>query len=130
VLQCVAVCCSVLQSKVHTVSVLTRQETCMVVCCSVLPCVAVRCSLVQSGAFQGTHSISTQKRRDVYGSVLQSVAVCCRVLSCVAVWCSVLQCVAVRCSALQCVAVCCVSNYAQYQYSVEKRRVCECVAVC
>jgi len=40
-------------------------------------------------------------------SVLQCVAVCCRVLPCGAVCCSVLQCVAVCCSVLQCFAVCC-----------------------
>ena len=40
-------------------------------------------------------------------SMLQSVAVYCRVLQCVAVCCSVLQCVAVCCSVLQCVTVCC-----------------------
>ena len=58
----------------------------LLVCCSVLQCVAVCCS------------------------VLQSVAVCCRVLLCVAVCvavcCSVLQCVAEYCSVLQCVTVC------------------------
>jgi len=72
------------------------------VCCSVLQCVAVCCS--------------------VTWSVLQCVAVCCSVLQCVAEWLesawldnhyqktiksSVLQCVAVCCSELQCVAVCC-----------------------
>ena len=50
------------------------------VCCNLLQCVAVRCS------------------------VLQCVAVCCSALQCVAVRCSVLQCVAVCCSALQRVA--------------------------
>ena len=53
----------------------------MVLCCSVLQCVAVCCS------------------------VLQHVAVCCSVLRCVAVCCSVLQCVTLCCSMLQCVAV-------------------------
>jgi len=108
VLQCVAVCCSVLQciETCYTVSRMTltycmsgcatstRTLQCGVVCCSVLQCVAV-----------------------CY-SVLQCVAVCCRakylprVRVCyfhlhVAVWCSMLQCVAVCCSVLQCVAVCC-----------------------
>jgi len=75
----------------------------VVMCCSVLQCVAVCCS------------------------VLQCVAVCCSELQCVAVCCTVLQCIAVCqlpsltqdrssktgirivawCSALQCVAVCC-----------------------
>ena len=38
--------------------------------------------------------------------MLQSVAVCCRVLQCVAACCSVLQCVAAYASVLPCVAVC------------------------
>ena len=59
---------------------------------ALLQCVAVCCSVVQCGA--------------VWCSVLQCVAVCCSVLQCGAVWCSVLQCVAVCCSVLQCVAVC------------------------
>jgi len=52
-------------------------ETVLIVCCSVLQCVAVCCS------------------------VLQCVAVCCSV--CCSMCCSVLQCVAVYCSVLQCV---------------------------
>ena len=64
-LQCVAVCCSMLQY--------------VAVCCSVLQCVAVRCSVLQCVA--------------MCCSVLQCVAVCCSVLQCVAVCCSVLQCV-------------------------------------
>jgi len=40
-------------------------------------------------------------------SVLQCVAVCCRVLQNVEVCGSVLQCVAMCCSVLQCAAVCC-----------------------
>jgi len=87
VLQCVAVCCSVLQSCV-VVSYKTSRlqefpETIEVLCCSVLQCVAVCCS------------------------VLQCVAVCYCAVYCAAVCCSVLQCVAVCCSVLQCVAVCC-----------------------
>ena len=64
VLQCVAVCCSVLQC----VAVLLQ---CVAVCYSVLQCVAVRCSVLQCVA--------------VCYSVLQCVAVCCSVLQCVAV---------------------------------------------
>jgi len=52
-------------------------RTGVVVCCSVLQCVAVCCSL------------------------LQCVAVCCSVFQCAAVRCSVLQCIAVRCIVLQ-----------------------------
>jgi len=95
IMSCI-LCCSVLQCVAVRCSVLQ----CAVVCCSVLQCVAVRCS------------------------VLQCVAVCCSVLQCVTVvqicsrgpsvshtanhvMHSVLQCVAVCCSVLQCVAVCC-----------------------
>jgi len=52
VLQCVAVCCSVL--------------LCVAVCCSVLQCIAVCCSVLQCVA--------------VCCSVLQCIAVCCSVL--------------------------------------------------
>jgi len=72
VLQCVAVCYSVLQR--------------VAACCSVLQCVAVCCSVLQRVA--------------ACCSVFQCVAVC-SVLQCVAGCCIVLQCVAVRCSALQ-----------------------------
>ena len=85
VLQCVAVCCSILLQ-------------CVTVCCSVLQCVAVCCSVLQ---------VSMAIIRLLCCSVLQCVAVCYSVLQCVAVRCSVLQCVAVCCSVLQCVAVCC-----------------------
>jgi len=56
------------------------------VCCSVLQCVAVGCSVLR---------------------LVQCVAVCCSRLQCVAVFCSVLQLVAVCCSRLRCVAVGC-----------------------
>ena len=67
-LQCVAVCCSVLR--------------CVAVCCSVLQCVAVCCSVLHCGT--------------VWCSVVQRVAEfaeCCRVF---AECCIVRQCVAVR----------------------------------
>jgi len=72
-LQCVAVCCSVLivpPAPLVIHSVITRLD------CSELQSVAVCCS------------------------VLQCVAVCYNMLQCVAVCCSVLQCVAVCCSVL------------------------------
>ena len=79
--ECVAVCCSVLQCLAVSCSVLQ----CVVVCYNVVQCVAVCC---------------------VWGSEHFPI-MCCSVLQCVAVWHSVLQCVAVCGSALQCVAVCC-----------------------
>ena len=59
VLQCVAVCCSVLSWKCVTVCCSVSQ--CVAVCCSVLQCVVVCCSVLQCGA--------------VRCSVLQCVAV-------------------------------------------------------
>ena len=83
-LQCVAVCCSVLHSvetrehKAHTSILEDKSDSAMnAVCCSVLQCVAACCS------------------------VLQFVAVCCSVLQCVAVCVSLLQCITVRCSVVQ-----------------------------
>jgi len=96
-LQCVAVCCSVLQCghvssacchvyifTPHTPSYLMCVG--VKVCCSVLQCVAVCCS------------------------VLQCVAVCCSVLQCVAVWsCIYLLFVGVKvcCSVFMHLTVCC-----------------------
>ena len=80
-LQCVAVCCHVLQYVPIGKNLFYR---CITVCCSVLQCVAVRPTL------------------HVCFSVLQCVTVCCSVLQCVAVrpilhvCCSVLQCASVR----------------------------------
>ena len=62
-----------------------QDEQCVAVRCSVLQCVAVCCSVLQSCS----------------GRIQQQDE------QCVAVRCSVLQCVAVCCSVLQCVAVCC-----------------------
>jgi len=111
-LQCVAVCCSVLQcvaaplvKALTTVHVFARLP---VVCCGVLQRVAVCCSVLQCVA--------------VCYSVLQCVAVCCSVLQCVAACCSVLRSrikaratvhmfarlPVVCCNSLQCVVVCCV----------------------
>jgi len=115
VLQCVAVCSSVLQSGIPNCNTLLRifqrrrlqsvAECCSVLqgvagCCNVLQRVAVCCSVLQCVAvlvpkttiFLGTFLTHTHH---IYTYI------------CVAVLCSVLQCVAVCCSELQCVAVCC-----------------------
>jgi len=73
--------------------------------CSVLQCVAVRCSVLQSVAvclqcvavnvLQTPGSLAAAIRGDAFGIVLQWLAVCCSVLQCVAVSCGALQCVAV-----------------------------------
>jgi len=78
------------------------------VCCSVLQCVAVCCSIsfgeqlhiMYSGVLQHLCVCVTQTHVDHFlsGSVLQCVAVCSRVFQSVAVCCSVVQCVAVCCS--------------------------------
>jgi len=83
VLQCVAMCCNVVEHTTGWSSAMRRSTLqCSAACCScMLQRVAVRCS---------TYEVRAQ--------ALQCVAVCCSgVLQCVAVWCSVLQ---------QCVAVC------------------------
>ena len=67
-LQCGAVCCSVVR--------------CGAEWCSVVQCVAVRCSLLQSVA----------EFRSMFQCVGQCVAVYYSLLQCVAVCCSVLQC--------------------------------------
>ena len=117
----------------------TYERECVVVCCSVLHCVAV-CTHFHLGRT----CTSTCTPRLVRTYERECVAVCCSVLQCAAactpiaslgvhahphvcldfyarhVWermcCSVLKCVAVCCSVLQCVAVCC--------------SVLQCVAVC
>jgi len=75
VLQCVAVCCSMLQ----LVAVLFSEMVLSSSKC-VLQCVVVR-------------------------NLMQCVAVCCSMLQYVAVCCSVLQCDTMCCSVMQCVAV-------------------------
>ena len=81
----IVVCCSVLQ--------------CVAVCCSVLQCVAVCCSVLQCDA----ECCSSQKKHHeswrqliVCCSVLHHVAVCCAVLQCVALCCTVMQSLALR----------------------------------
>jgi len=67
------------------------------VCCSVVHCVAVWCTLLQCGALccSVVHCVA------VWYSVLQCGALCCSVVHCGAVWCTVLQCGALCCSALR-----------------------------
>jgi len=110
VLQCVAVCCRVLQFVAEVVGLITNTMTLDGTMCysvlHVLQCVSV-CYIILglftdpmtfAAPFYVTHMLL---------QVLLCVAVCRSVLQCVAVCRSVLQCVAVCCSVLQCVAVCC-----------------------
>ena len=133
-LQCVAVCCSVLQcvtnSQIHMnihiytiTKILFHEETahfmqhkqCVAVCCSVLQCVAVCHELTVSYGNSPIHAAQA-----VCCSVLQCVAavcsVCCSALHHVAAVCCLLQCVAVCCSVLQCAAVCCCSVLPLFMY--------------
>ena len=128
-LQCVAVCavcccvfqcdvmwCSLLQFVLlHKYLVPISKTVNLVVelldllCCRVLKCVEVCCSVSSC-----TNTFSRSVRRSISSfecsksclagrcRALQGVAGCCSVLQCVAVCCSVLQCVAVCCSVLQC----------------------------
>jgi len=112
-LQCVAVCCSVL---LLDLSELIDVLHYVIVCCTVMHCVALRFSVLQ---------LDLSRLMDVLQSVAH-VAECCIVLQCcvatrlylselmdvlqcvacvLRVRFSTLQCVAVRCSVLQCVAV-------------------------
>jgi len=110
VLQCVAVCCSVLQclpclilchdSFVHVPwlinfcrcsqngslwwTLLATKVVCVAVCCSVLQCVAVCRSLLQCGVVEWKPLVDSGNK----GSL------CCGMLQCVAGRCSMLQCVA------------------------------------
>jgi len=113
-MQCVAVCCSVLQcAAVHP-----HHHQRVAVCCIVLQCVAVCCRMCCSKTFgdsavccrmccsntfgdcDGSHTHRTTHIVIII-SKLQRAALYCRVLQCVA------ECVAARPSAIaQCVAVC------------------------
>jgi len=139
VLQCVALCCSVLQR----IAVWEVRYRChdpsgcfgatVAVWCSVLQCVAVCCCV------RGTSSVPPSLDT-LCCSVLQSVAACCSGLQCARYVFSatiprdvVLQCVAVCCSVLQCVAVCC--NVLQCESyvlgaTIPRDVVLRCVAVC
>ena len=98
-LQCVAVCCSVLQCVADA-----------------LKCVAVRCSVLSVRC--RVHYIATCNITNIFFFYEDIFSNRCQLHShgtkqcvaldrrCVAVCCSVLQCVAVCCSVLQCVAVC------------------------
>jgi len=116
VLQCVAVCCSVLRcipvSSCSNCNIVKRHLLqCVAVCCSVLQCVAV-CRIVLQCLPVPTPTLSHRACVAVCCSVLQCVAVCCSALQYVSVLtlatsslqacCSVLQCVG---SVLQCVPV-------------------------
>jgi len=97
-MHCGAVCCSVL--------------LCVVVCCSVfnvLQCVAVRCSVLQRVAVLRCRiALHIEYRMQgvawlKLANTPTLIAVCCSMAPCVAVCGSVLRCVAVCCV----VAVCC-----------------------
>ena len=138
VLQCVALCCSVLYEHACRSALVPRG----CVWCSVMQRVAACCILRRH-----TREFSHVQEGFIccsFCSVLQCVAVCCSVLQCVAVCCSVLQCVANCCSVLQSVAVIMVSTGdASYETILNTLQVCvsvervavycsvlQCVAAC
>jgi len=114
------VCCTVLQ--------LLCVLQCVAVCCSVLQCVLQRAAVCCSSCREhcGNHC-SCMMLRDVAGALrlmarwangrvycvargdaaFQCVVVCCSALQCVAVCCRVVECVAACCSVVECVAACC-----------------------
>ena len=120
-LQCVAVCCSVLQC----VAVILRNVKYIsqffsmkhiLVCCSVLQCVAVCCSVLQC--------VAVILRNVNYFSQffsMKHILMCCSVLQCVAVCCSVLQCVAVCCSDPSKCKICFIVLFICFIGSVESR---------
>ena len=77
---------------------------CVVVCSSVLLCVAVNKRSIHN---KFVTQESRSAKRESGGCARQVVAVCCSLLQSVAVCCSLLQSVAVCCSLLQSVALCC-----------------------
>ena len=62
------------------------------VCCSVLQCIVVRCTVLQGEIWCGVLEID--------GDVAYS-GVCCNVLQCVVVYCGLLRSIVVCCSVLQ-----------------------------
>jgi len=124
VLQCVAVCCSVLQCRNHgTLTHMSKVSMllvmCVAVCCSVLQCVALLCCgvLQYVAVWCSTEMMAhtyTWARWDYHSlqhtathcNTLQHTATHCNTavrLSFTYACCSVLQCVAVCCGVLQCV---------------------------
>jgi len=107
VLQCVAVCCSVLPcvavaSQPAPLAISTPFSftgtsvlQCIAVCCSALQFVAVCCSVIAASPclWPQAHPILIHRYEcaEMFVAVLQCVTVCCSVLQCVAVCCSVLQ---------------------------------------
>ena len=71
---------------------------CVAVCRSVLQWFAVCCRKTKMPTVEGLNEAFKGEK------VLQRVSASCGVLQCVVVCCSVLQCVAACCSTLQCVA--------------------------
>jgi len=119
--RCAAMCSSELQWVAECCTI-DRASECAV-CCSVLQCVAVRCSVLHGREGKNVR-VSTppvcgpgliRMISAVWCSLLQYVAACCSVLQCAAVCCSVLCCsmlqcmqrVAMYCTVLQCAAICC-----------------------
>ena len=104
VLQCVAVCCSVLPRIWHiyelsqSIRITTVLNWYVVECCSMLQSAVVCCSVLKCVA---TMFVCVYTYMYIY-IYMQCVVMCCS--GCYSVFCSVLQCLAVSCSILQCLA--------------------------
>jgi len=134
-LQCVAVCCSVLQQTFSCGNgpENSRRWVCVAVRFSVLSCVAVCCSVLQHALCCGNGPENSFRWvcAALRCSYVQCVAVrcsCVQCVSCGAMCCGVLQCVAVRFSVLQlaavcwqCVAVCCSVLQSANYYTIHAR---------
>jgi hypothetical protein len=142
VLQCVVVCCWVLQSVAECRSVLQ----CVAMCCSVLQCVWKTPLCVCCEHYEG-HPVSdcssllqcASSCCNVYGEILQCVAVCCSLCCCAwgtpfCVCCGHYELqsvsgIAVCCSVLQCVAVCLLRTLST-TICIRRCSVLQCGAVC
>jgi len=141
VLQCVAVCCSVVYCcgtsalLACPVSALSQLRTHSQVCCRVLHsdavCVVAVCCRVLYCC--GTSVLLTHPTFGFLNLALLATQVCCGVLQCLAVSWSVLNCVV---CALYCAAVCCRRqpsthwSFLKLQYVAECCRAVQCVAAC
>jgi len=93
-MQCVAVCCGVLSSSLTIVHIYVHGEIsgvlqCVAVCCNVLQCVALLCSVLQRA------TVCCLRVYYGYTYTYRpKLAVCCSVVQCVATYRNVSQCVA------------------------------------
>jgi len=124
VLQCAAVCCSVLHcvavccicgahvcDPAFPLSIWSQQLLCMAAgdsTCGRNKHTSMAATHLLYGCNRWAPCLRSNFSSSLSPGVLQCVAVCCSVLQCVAACCKVWQCVVVCCGVLYCVAVCCI----------------------